>query len=311
MKGFIIALVSIFALSFAQDTVLTAVKVGSTTLDAAAADWSKAPILELQTKGVLEGDPDGPLVMLQAIYDKESIAFRAEWADATESIFKSAWTFDGSGFSKSGDEDRLLMVWPIQNNAQFASKGCTAACHNSSDNRDEWYMGSDDEALTYDAWHWKATRTNPAGYVDDQWWGVKAADEETGRKNDAKDSGGEKANANEDGTAPIFMSAKGPQESFIFASDKVDLDLGKLSAGTVIPGYVLERAVGSRGDIDVQGVWQDGKWVVVMRRLLDTGHEDDVAFTVRRRVPFGLAVIDNGGSLDHRVVPEVLTLDWK
>jgi len=301
-------------LAQAQGNTLSVVQTGATSLDPDADFWSKAPVLEVQTRPTERGGSDGLVIRLQAVHDGEFIAIRAEWPDPTESIWKKAWTFDGTTFTKSGDdEDRFLLAFPIQNNAEFASKGCAAACHSSADNRDEWWMGSDDAAVTYDNWHWKAARNLGAGYMDDKWWTIQSdpTDVESGQRGDTRESGGETSNVNAAGTGPMYMAAEGPGATFILAGQAVELDTSALSAGDVIPGYLLERPVGSRGDISATGVWQDGHWVLVMRRLLDTGNDDDVAFTVRRRVPFGLAVVDNGGGFDHRTVPDVLILDWR
>lgn len=89
------------------------------------------------------------------------------------------------------------------------------------------------------------------------------------------------------------------------------VDTSLLAPGDIIPGYILAKPVGSRSDIEANAVWADGKWVVVMRRALDTGHEDDVVLTPPKPVPFGMSVIDNGGGIAHTVAPEVLTLEWK
>lgn len=308
-----LAVALLMGLTYAQNNVLSVARVSETSLDASAASWDDAPVLEVATSAAVPGEPDGPVVRLQAVQDGDTIAFRAEWADATESIYKNAWTYDGSTFTKSGDEDRLLFAWPIQNNADFASRGCTAACHSSGDDRSTWWMGSEDPSVTYDAWQWKASRTDAAGYVDDKWWGEQrdATDIESSRHGDAKESGGYSTNVNETGDGPAFMSSTGADASFVLASEAVAIDPSMLSDGAVIPGYVLERPIGSRGDIEVQSTWDDGRWVVVLRRPLDTGHEDDVRFTVRRRLPFGLAVIDSGGGLKHTIAPEALILDWR
>lgn len=308
-----LALALLVGLTYAQNNVLSVNRVNTTSLDASASIWNDAPVLEIATAAAVPGEPAGPVVKLQAVQDGDTIAFRAEWADATESIFKNAWTYDGTTFTKSGDEDRLLFTWPIQNNADFSSRGCTAACHSSGDDRSTWWMGSEDPSITYDAWQWKASRTGGAGYVDDKWWGElrDPADVESSRHGDAKESGGYSTNVNEAGDGPAFMSSTGADASFVLASEAVAIDPAMLSGGAVIPGYVLERPIGSRGDIEVQSTWDDGTWVVVLRRPLDTGHEDDVRFIVRRRLPFGLAVIDSGGGLKHTVAPETLILDWR
>lgn len=295
-----------------QPNTLTAVKVDAVSLDANADYWNKAPKLAIDAKAAMEGNPDGPTVTLQAVYDNAAIAIRAEWADDTETLLKNAWTWDGSAFTKSGDEDRVMFAWPIGNNAEFSSKGCAAACHNTAENYEEWWMGSDNESVRYDNWHWKSARTNAAGYADDQWWNVLAdpTNFESSRRNDAKESGGYADNVNDEKSGPRYMSKNGADAQLIMAGEEVELDLTALAAGDVIPGYVLSKAVGSRGDVEANGVWADGKWVVVLRRALDTGHDDDAVFTVGKPMPFGVSVVDNGGGVDHATSPEVLTLQW-
>lgn len=297
----------------ADPNTLTAVKVDATSLDANAAYWADAPVLSVETKAAVEGNPDGPTVKVQAVYDGQYLVIRSEWADPTESVMKASWTWNGTAFTKSEDEDRIMLAWPIGNNADFASKGCAAACHNTSENQDEWWMGSEDSNIRYDNWHWKAARTNPVGYSDDQWWNVLAdpADPGSSRRGDAKDSGGYSDNVTEDGSGPLFMSGTGTDVPFIFAGEEVDIDTATLAVGDVIPGFVISQPVGSRGDIEANGVWANGVWVVVQRRLLNTGHDDDALFTPGKLMPFGLSVVDNGGGLPHTVVPDVLTLAWE
>lgn len=296
-----------------KPNTLSAIKVDKISSDASAGFWSNAPKLTTITEAAIEGEPNGPDMTLQAAYDGNQIAIRVEWADATESVLKKGWTWDGSAFEKSGDEDRLMFAFPIGNNAEFASKGCTAACHNMADNPDEWWMGSESPDVLYDAWHWKAARTHPVAQVDDKWWGTQEdpTDPESSRHGDAKESGGQTANANDAGDGPAFMHGSDLKSSFIFAGEEVALDTSKLEAGMVVPGYIVSKLVGSRGDIAANGSWQNGKWIVVLTRDLDTGNDDDAVFNPPKPIPFGLSVIDNGGGLDHTNAPDVLTLEWQ
>ena len=296
-----------------QANTLKVVQVSATALDASAEFWSEAPTLELPMVAALEGNPDGPNVTLQAVHDGESLTIRAEWADATESVLKNSWTWDGSEFSKSEDEDRLMFAWPIGNNAEFATQGCAAACHNMADDPGEWWMGSESADVRYDAWQWKAARTNPAGYVDDKWWSIleDAADTGSSRHGDAKESGGYANNRNDEQTGPLYMGNADPSTKFILAGEEVDIDVSALSAGDVIAGYVLSHPVGSRGDVSTIGEWQDGKWIMVLQRALDTGNDDDAVFTPGKPIPFGISVVDNGGGVDHAVAPDVITLEWE
>jgi hypothetical protein len=298
-----------FALSVAQNT-LNVIKVDDAALDASAAFWADAPKLEQATKSVFPDTPGGPVVTMQAAHDGEFIVFRAAWEDPTETVLKEAWIWDGNGWTQSEeDEDRLMIVWPIGNNAEFASKGCGAACHFSEDRTSAW-MASDSEDVTYDNWHWKSARTNAVGYADDQWWGLKGDDEDTGRKNDTRDSGGYANNAVEDGSGPAFMSSESTEVNFIFKGKEIPIDTAALKVGDRIPAFVIEPAVGSRGDVQALGSWQDGKWVLVMRRALNTGNDDDVEFIVGKPLPFGMSVIDNGGDANHKVTEDKLVLDW-
>ncbi len=95
----------------ASPNTLTAMKVDATALDANAAYWEQAPKLEVATKAAKEGNPDGPAVTLQAVYDDGAIAVRAEWVDDTETLLKHAWTWDGAAFTMSGDEDRAVRLY--------------------------------------------------------------------------------------------------------------------------------------------------------------------------------------------------------
>ena len=211
-----------------------------------------------------KGKPDGPSITVQAVYDDKSIAMRFEWADANESIVKNLWAWDGTKFTKSGDEDRVQLLWPIDNIPEFATKGCGAACHAQDASKEKWWMGTEDKNLRYDLWHWKSARTNLTGQSDDQW--VSALDDpsnmESSRHGDAKETGGYADNLNEAKDGPKFAHASDAAAKFIIAGNEVPIDLSKLKAGDAIPGFVVSPFVGSRGDIAANGVGKmaSGRW---------------------------------------------------
>ncbi len=295
-----------------KPNTLTAIPIDEAELDAAATFWSSAPRLTVSTVGQSEEEEKGPDLTLQAVYDDQYIVIRAEWADATESLMKNAWTWDGTQFVKSGNEDRLMFMFPMDNNAEFASKGCASACHNQADDEATWYMGTEGEALHLDQWHWKSARTHPYDQADDKWMGPQTdpTDVESAHHGDDKESGGEVQNINEEGTGPLWMHGADLEALFIFAGEEVPISTSSLEPGTVIPGYIVAPMVGSRGDISAIGFWENGRWVVVMMRALDTGHDDDVVFVPPRPVPFGVSLMDDGGGLDHTNAPDVITLEW-
>ncbi|MFN8445816.1 MAG: ethylbenzene dehydrogenase-related protein [Caldilineaceae bacterium] len=298
----------------ASSNTLTAVKVDAVSTDAGAAYWGTAPVLTVHTKASEKGKPDGADVNLQAAYDGQNLAMRLEWADPTHSVINKPWTYDGSKFARTKElGDRFGLMFPIENNPTFASKGCAGACHNSDADVEKWWMGSDSADLRYDLWQWTAASTNPVGQFNDEWINVQTdpANAESATHTDKLDSGGSLSNVNEAKDGPAYMSGKDIAASIIISGEQVPIDASKLSAGAIIPASILAPWVGSRGDIQVNGTWKDGKWVLVLTRALDTGHDDDVVLTPPKPYPFGVAVFDQAEHFGHTTAPDVLTLEWK
>lgn len=297
----------------AKPNTITAVKVDAATLDPAAAYWAEAPTLTVPTIASVKDKPDGPEVNIQAVYDATNLAMRLEWADTSEDIRHRVWVWDGSAFVRSDRmQDRMAVVFPIGNNAEFASKGCTVACHNLDADTAKWWMGSEDPSVFYDVWQWAAASSNPVGQSQDMVMNIQTdpADHGSGKKGDALESGGSVSNSNTEPPGPKFMNAD-INATFIFTGEQVALDTSKLVSGTMIPTSILAPWVGSRGDVQAQGMWQDGKWVVVLLRAFDTGHEDDVVLTPPKTYPLGVSVFDHLDHIDHTNAPDVITLEWE
>lgn len=298
----------------ASSNTLTAVKVDAVALDTVASYWTDAPVLTVHTKATVKGQPDGADVNVQAAYDSKSITLRLVWADATESNLNKAWTWDGSKFTRSKElGDRMGILFPIENNAEFASKGCTAACHNADADQEKWWMGTEKADLSYDLWQWTAATTNPIGQAQDEWLNVleDPADTESATHGDALTSGGSLSNLNQAKDGPGFMHAADLVASFIITGEQTPLDTSKLAKGAIIPPSILAPWVGSRGDVQAKGVWQAGQWTVVLLRALDTGHDDDVVLTPTKSYPLGIALFDHIDLLGHTTTPDVVTLTWK
>lgn len=112
----------------------------------------------------------------------------------TESALNKAWIWDGSAFKRSGDSlgDRMGVLFPMGNDPAFASKGCTAACHNSGTDQEKWWMGSDNAdtresfSLAMDSSQFESCRSG-TGRVD----GAQEdpADMESATHGDALESG--------------------------------------------------------------------------------------------------------------------------
>jgi hypothetical protein len=119
-----------------------------------------------------------PTLTLRAAYDSDNVYFCVEAPDPNGQADedKEPWEFVGpaptdwqrlpgsvnvmGGGAGAFDEDRLAFWWNI--NAQdFATEGCAALCHDVR-------MRSRNADGRADLWYWKAARTNPVGFAEDQ-----------------------------------------------------------------------------------------------------------------------------------------------
>ncbi len=237
-------------------------------------------------------------VELKSAYTDANIYMYASWPDRTESVSKSIWIkqSDGTWRQADDDEDRLGLLWEIDNSMPEFSRGrgTTAICHQDPDNVDRVMKSTRYAGGRADLWHWKAARTNPEGFCDDQF-----VDPER-RKSDPGMSAYED-NANEDGTAPAWMPPGGATESpFVSASKAVPFDGDAFKPGDRVPAYILRTPDGDRADIEAYGVHEQGYWTVVLKRSLETGNiSTDVQFAPGGVYVFGVALFDNAGHENH------------
>ena len=260
-------------------------------LDAAHAAWDNAGETKIMTRGGLIGNT---AVAFRAVHDGEHVYIRAVWADKTESLNRSwQWTEDGWAKVK-GNEDRLSIVFNIST-PEFDKEGCDAMCH-----VDMLYTPGAGQKL--DMWHWKAQRGGRFGFSDEQ--AVISLEDggnpggqkgrKSGRINDAG-RGGYSDNAADDGKGPAFVwtedaDTKGPFNAETSRATPEDF---KPAVGYTVPRERLREAQGSRADVTSSATYADGKWTVVLKRKLNTGHDDDAEFKPGSKTSFAAAVFDN------------------
>jgi len=203
-------------------TILTADRVdGIINIDGHAdeASWANARSLGVKVFDGGIGDID---VVLRALYDKDNLYIHITWPDPTESVYKNLWTFNGTEWLKSEDEDRFAIFWNIDDSIRgFNIGGCAMLCHG-----DRMRTNAPDEKG--DIWHWKATRTNPAGYADDKWMddtiarGYTEEEKEAAHHTDSRTAGSYRANVNPNGSGPLYYEPS-PRDArdatFIFQSE--------------------------------------------------------------------------------------------
>ncbi|MHC4816556.1 MAG: ethylbenzene dehydrogenase-related protein, partial [Planctomycetota bacterium] len=253
--------------------------------DASDAAWTAAPVSSLGF-GPQSGDNGVTGATVQAAYLDEFIYFRVTWTDptATENIHRKRWTYDGAMWSRNSEnEDRLYFMFDINGatgtatagsmagtTTPFQNNGCAMSCHGDGVMRTDFGR--------VDTWHWKATRTDPSGYLDDKHM-VAASPSDDGRKPD-QGAAAYFDNLNGVGTEPAYRSARGFQASpdFLFMlADESDFAEAKtndagFAAGDFLPGYVQRFPRNSRADVTTRGVFQSGQWTVEFCRALDSGN---------------------------------------
>ncbi len=275
----------------------------------------------------IAGTATGTSVTLRAAFDSTNLYLLAVWSDATKDDRKEHWAFDGAAWARRSDkgadgswatrdadgsqwdEDRLAIWWNISV-TNFATGGCQVLCHSHR-------MGTHTLGEKADLWHWKAARSNPVGYADDQ------------RLNDATfgghtmagrsdDTGTGIATTNATGSAPTSMSELDPGANAraLLASAlpiRYRSTQAFAAAGFVpnsqIPGFVLAPPTLGRADALAVGTWENDQWKVLFTRPLATSSSaDDRQFgglPTGSLYSFSVAVLDNmGGAYDATMLSQ-------
>lgn len=208
-------------------------------------------------------------VTLRALVHGDTFYLLARWPDATESAVRAPWVWDPASrtYGKGpGNEDRFALLLPMG-----ASRPTDCMVSGVT------FVG--------DLWYWKAARSNPAGYADDQtlrlglreFRGADVLHGPGGRTSYGK-------RFNDAGDSCVVERAEPPARY----------------EGDVVPRYLPREPSGSRGDIRARGVWADGHWTLEMARALDTGDpEGDRALARGDRVEAAVAVFDDVGDYYH------------
>ncbi len=282
--------------------------VASEDADLTALPWSDAPALRIELANGIALHGGQTQVTLRALYDDNELFVLAEWTDPTENRRYQPWqkTADGwkhlvSNFEDESVfyEDKFSLVFPIEPDWQFERFGCATYCHLGG-GRAYGYKAASRDA---DVWHWKATRTDPVGQVDDKFWtGGKLSElmqhKDFGRRGDPKEDGGYTKNFSDEKNHPDFLpdDLSSITQGIIPRANAVPYTTelaAKIPVETIIPGIVASAAVGDRGDVHCQSRHESGRWQLVIRRKLQTGSPHDVQFEPGGTYSFGCAAFDN------------------
>lgn len=107
----------------------------------------------------IEGDAGIDTLYLHSAHDSTLIYFLLSWPDGSLDVEKDMWWYDGHQFTRNGDEDIVVFIFPTDNPpTNWESEG------GGEFFPDPGYP-PDGEV---NVWLWGAGRTNPLGYADDE-----------------------------------------------------------------------------------------------------------------------------------------------
>ena len=298
----------------AAKQTLTAKRVKEAPRGLDDSTWREAKEIQIPFEGKEKFQDKKASVSTKAVYTGDSIYFLFRWNDPTLSVTKGAWKYDGENWTQiKSNEDRIALLFEINRINMFATKGCAVVCHvpEGAPNAKDGKFGTSSAAEKGDLWHWKAARSDPAGFADDTWVTV-ISEKKGGRKSDAG-GGGDKKNMTQDKSKPMYSLAPGKQlgkHGILLAADAVEItDHSTFKPGDVVTYRMPKVPAGSRADIKAISRHEGGVWTVMLSRKLDTGNDDDVAFNPRKKYSFALALFDDSGDEDS-YDSEVLTLEF-
>jgi len=311
-------------------------QVATNELDTLPWDEAQPVLIELANGfGFDRGRTD---VTLWALHDGEELFVKARWDDPTEDRRNMPWVKTAKGWKRLHTnfddethyyEDKFSLAFPIEPGWKFNRFGCAAQCHMTGERQ----YGFKATNRLVDVWHWKSTRTDPCGQVDDKFWSEDVPDsKDRGRFGDPKESGGYKKNETKDLSRPIALPRDPwkvrqgiiPEEDTAdYESDEGARILAEIPVGATIPGIIASPAVGDRGDVECFSRHRDGVWQLFIRRKLDTGHPSkktengeeeptDLVFEPGKTYPFGCAAFDHASKRHaYGLTPYWLKLEEK
>ncbi|MFC2102868.1 ethylbenzene dehydrogenase-related protein [Bacteroidota bacterium] len=287
-KFFKILLLIVFAtnVSLLAQTTLT-VTMGTATLDGVISpgEYTSTPLVT-------------QVATLYAMDDGQNFYLAATWDDATESIAKKQWFYDGATWTQSENEDRFGIIFDMGLNDPDGAS-CVTMCHGDGLMRTN--VGP------VDVWHWKAYRSNPMGVADDKRW-------ETDDRHSDPGTSSYSDNGPDASDLPEFMAISDPGANVDFIVEAASLGnfdpLSVMSStfaeatafnqgavfsnGDVIPGYVLRTSDGDRGNVMAAGKWDNGVWTVEFKRT-NSGSDYDFTVPGGGSVDFTHEIFDNTG----------------
>ena len=230
------------------------------------------------TKPVLINDQTShETILLRSVHTDERIYFLVQYPDKAENTLHEPWTWDekaGKYVQGPHREDTFVFKWSMMD-------------------KDVNLSNFSDDDYRADVWYWKANRSNPAGYADDKMQILSSkppkkvsADDEADESKELISVSGQKRYLRR-----ITDQGQGPYRELKAPPQKEKL---------VIDRFQPQQPSGSRADVKARGQWDNGFWFIEFSRKLQTGHNDDIQFTVGKPALFGVSIFSlYGEELDQ------------
>jgi hypothetical protein len=226
-------------------------------------------------------------VDMRAFYTAQDLYLRLSWDDATRNDNMRGWTYTGQGWQSSGDmEDGIGLLWDIHD--RYPDFTCSYACHlddfgvSGQSFRGHNRMKLFKAGPELDLWNWKAGRTGRLAFADDRFIDANGMQ---------GDQPGEIFQVRPQLPNRVFGEGDRPLYDF----DGNAIDGLQATVFSRAPGYLTDPPAGDRADVRAWARWQNGRWVLILRRALNTHSARDVQFqpSASRVYHFGLSLMDN------------------
>ena len=253
-----------------EPQILAAQSAGSAiTVDGDLGEWNAVEgiIVPLTGKGGVDS------VELKAAVRGDRIYIMALWDDTTESRLHKPYQWDEAtqAYRRTKQlEDRFAITLAMT--GDFSESKLSGA------------------EFTADVWHWKASRSDPAGVAHDKMWRVSRT------------------------AFPKAKEFRGDQGETIYIarpSDKGDRLYRPVKyterAEEIMPRYEVNlSATGSIADVEAGSVWRDGRWHLELSRKLDTGNPDDAVIRNAGQIEIAVAAFNDVDGRYHSTSGKVI-----
>lgn len=234
-------------------------------------------------------------IRIQALYNREELFLLLRWTDQTRDAQLGSWQLGPEGWiARPRADDGVAILWmPLEERAEEpAGPGgeagafrCQSACHMREV---DVYDGGTKMRMEMrsargkkmDLWRWRAAVTEPYGLADDM------VIDDRGKRGD------------EGQVLPLenrSPSAAGPKQA----------------SGSAAPYYLVEEPRGRQREVKAAGLWEGGRWQLLLKRALVTDDPDDVPYVPGGSMPFSLSVFDNTFTEHHVMDGSAVLVLWR